>query len=295
VRAPNRRSLTPEERDERRARQRELLADASRQLLTSDGWKRWLRARATLHSYSLHNTLLIAQECHRRGFVPTHVAGFKTWLKLGRCVRKGEKGIPILAPIRLRKPDADGEETTEEKVVFRTVSVFDVSQTNPLPGIEPAPLAPPRAPIAGDSHGHLLPRLERLCGELGYGVAYRPLDGADGLCDHRERAISVNAALSRNGQVAVLIHELAHAHVGPGAALASDVEEVVVEAVAYLGCAAAGLDTACDSVPYIVSHGDEDAIATLTDTAELIDTLARRIESALELESEPGRGSQLAA
>jgi hypothetical protein len=29
----------------------------------------------------------------------THVAGFHTWHKLGRFVKKGEKGILILAPI----------------------------------------------------------------------------------------------------------------------------------------------------------------------------------------------------
>lgn len=279
----NRRSLRPNERDERRVRQRELLAEASRQLLSSHGWKRWLRARATLHPYSFHNTLLIAQECHRRGFAPSHVAGFKTWLKLGRCVRKGEKGIPIHVPIRVKKRDDDADETTDVKVFFRTANVFDVSQTDPLPGVDPAPLTPPRAPVDGDSHADLLSPLERLADDLGYTVAYRARQGADGLCDHRHRAISVSDTLSSNGQVAVLIHELAHALVGRGTGMASDVEEVVVEAVAFLCCTAAGLDTSCDSVPYIVSHGDEETIATLTDAAQLIDTLARRIEKAMEL------------
>ena len=202
------------ERDERRRRDRERLAEATRALLSSEGWRAWLRARATLHSYSLHNTLLIAHEAGRRGFTPTHVAGFKAWLRLGRCVRKGERGIPILAPVRVKQRDEDGDETGETRLFFRPVHVFDVSQTEPLPGIEPAPLAPPRAPVEGDSHAGLLAPLEALARELGYRVAYRELQHLDGLCDHRKRRIEVADRLAANARVAVLVHELAHALVG---------------------------------------------------------------------------------
>jgi antirestriction protein ArdC len=280
------RKLTPAEREARRRRDRERLAEATRELLSSDGWARWLRARATLHSYSLHNTLLIAQECHRRGFMPTYVAGFKTWLKLGRCVRKGERGISILAPLRVRDRDEDAEEDGKQRLLFRAVHVFDVSQTEPLPGVEPTPLGPPRAPVEGDSHAHLLVPLELLAGELGYTVVYREIGAADGLCEFGRRRISVGESLAPNAKVATLIHELAHALVGQRSGLARVVEEVVVEAVAYIGCASAGLDTGCDSVPYIAAHGDEEALATLTDAAELIDALARRIEQALSAEDQ---------
>ena len=116
---------TAAEREERRRRDRGRLAEATRALLGSEGWKAWLRARATLHGYSLRNTLLIAQEGRRRGFTPRHVAGFKAWLKLGRCVRKGERGIAILAPVRVKQRDVDGEETGESRVFFRTAWVFD--------------------------------------------------------------------------------------------------------------------------------------------------------------------------
>lgn len=60
----------------------------------------------------------------------------------------------------------------------------------------------------------------------------------------------------------------------------------VIVAIAYLGCAVAGLDTSCDSVPYIASYGDEQAIETLSGAAELIDELARRIERALLIDDE---------
>ena len=227
------RKLSQAEREERRRCDRERLADATRALLSSEGWRAWLRARATLHSYSLHNTLLIAQEAGRRGFVPTHVAGFKAWLRLGRCVRKGERGIPILSPVRVKDRDDDGEETGDARLFFRTVHVWDVSQTEPLPGREPAPLVPPRAPVEGDSHGSLLGPLEALAGELGYEVAYLELGRLDGLCDYRKRRIQVADRLAPNARVSVLVHELAHALVGHKTGLAKQQEELAVEAVVF--------------------------------------------------------------
>jgi hypothetical protein len=83
------RKLTEAERDERRRRDRERLAEATRALFSADGWRAWLRARAVFHDYSLRNTLLIAQEGRRRGFTPTHVAGFKAWLKFGALGAQG--------------------------------------------------------------------------------------------------------------------------------------------------------------------------------------------------------------
>jgi N-terminal domain of anti-restriction factor ArdC len=119
------RKLSEAERDGRRRRDRERLAEAIRALLSADGWRAWLRARAAFHDYSLRNTLLIAQEGRRRGFTPTQVAGFKAWLKLGRSVRKGERGIAILAPVRVKERDNEGEATGESRVWFRTAYVFD--------------------------------------------------------------------------------------------------------------------------------------------------------------------------
>jgi len=287
--ARTKRRLSEAERDERRRRDRERLADATRALLSSEGWRAWLRARAVFHSYSLRNTLLIAQEGRRRGFTPTHVAGFKAWLKLGRSVRKGERGIAILAPVRVKERDAEGEETGEGRVFFRTAYVWDVSQTAPLPGVEPAPLDPPRAPVEGDSHAGLLGPLERLAGEVGYTVAYRELERVDGLCDHRARRITVADRLAPNGRVAVLVHELAHALVGREAGLAKELEELVVEAVAYVVCAGAGLDTRADSVPYIAGWAGDDALEQLQKAAELIDGLARRIEQAIAPVEAPDR------
>src|SRR4051794_3990911 len=96
----NPKPLTEAERDARRKADRERIEQAARDLLTSDGWQRWIRVRSTngLSKYSLNNQLLISIEAYRRGFTPTYVAGFRAWLDLNRVCREGE-GIRILAPV----------------------------------------------------------------------------------------------------------------------------------------------------------------------------------------------------
>ena len=65
----------------------------------SERLKQYLAAIARFHRYSWHNILLIASQKS----TATYVAGFHTWHKLGRFVKKGEKGILILAPIIKRQ------------------------------------------------------------------------------------------------------------------------------------------------------------------------------------------------
>lgn len=122
-----RRRLSDAEKDARRRADRERLEHAARELLTGDGWKRWIRLRATngLARYSLRNEWLIALECHRREITPTYIAGFRAFLQLNRCVRKGERAIRILAPVAVKDRDEHGEETGTRRIVFRTVPLFD--------------------------------------------------------------------------------------------------------------------------------------------------------------------------
>ena len=284
--------MTEAEHQERRREDRERLAQALAELHSSAGWQRWLRARAVFHSYSLNNTLLIACQCWQRGIEPTHIAGFRAWLKLGRCVRKGETGLRVWAPmsVNVRGEDANGHETDERRTIFRVVRVFDVSQTDPLPDAEPAPLEPPDEPITGDSHAHLIPSLEQLASELDYTVEAvdelpdRP--GALGTCNRKTRTIRVLSTPPANQRVRVRIHELCHALVGdirPRPTLSYDEEEVVVEAATYVACSSAGLATDVGSVPYIAGWADDDTDTTeqLGKVATLIDSLAKRIEEAI--------------
>src|SRR5271155_5981453 len=171
------RKLTEAERAERREADRDRLEQAARALLSSDGWQRWVRVRSTngLSRYSFHNQLLIAMQCPDASYV----AGFRAFLQLNRCVRKGERAIRILAPMRVRTRNnstgrgggEDGEQP--RRTVFRAVPVFDVSQTEGLPGTEPVSLDSPSQPIQGDTHAHLLTPLQRLAGEVGYSVNRR--------------------------------------------------------------------------------------------------------------------------
>ena len=122
-----RRRLTDDERAQRRAQDRERLEQAARDLLTSDGWQRWIRVRATngLSRYSVTNLCLISAACYARGITPTYVAGFRAFLDLDRVVRKGEKAIRILAPVTVKDRDHHGDATGEKRVFFRTVNVWD--------------------------------------------------------------------------------------------------------------------------------------------------------------------------
>ena len=284
----NRRLLSEAERDARRHADRARIEQAARALLTTDGWQRWIRVRATngLSRYSLRNQWLIAIECHARGITPTYVAGFRAFLALNRCVRKGEKAIRILAPLAVKQRDDTGGETGEKRVFFRAVPVFDVAMTEPLPGMEPVPLAPPAEPIVGDSHRHLIAPLQALGRELGYGVEIRelPAEGPGGWCDPTHRQIVV-ASGPANRQVRTLVHELAHA-LGLGyGQYGREKAEVLVDCVTYVVCSSVGLDVGGESIPYIAGWGEDGALDAIREYAETIDAVARRIEAALNADS----------
>jgi hypothetical protein len=205
------RKLTDAERAVRRQADRDRLEHAARALLSSDGWQRWVKVRSTngLARYSFGNQLLIAMQRPDA----TYVAGFRAFLELNRCVRQGERAIRILAPMTLGNKDERADEAKvaalrdePRRTVFRAVPVFDVSQTDLLPGTQPVPLVPPQQPVEGDTHAHLLAPLQRLAAELGYSVSPRPLEGsADGWCDNTKREIVLNGKLAANAQVRVLV------------------------------------------------------------------------------------------
>lgn len=287
----------------RRTAERERVEEACRALLSSDGWRRWVLARSAFHSYSINNQLLIAFQAPNA----TRVAGFHTWRKLGRQVRKGEKSIRILAPLLIREsdPNANGAPTRptspvgarQERVAtqligYRTVGVFDLSQTDPIPGADALPLEPPSAPISGNSHAHLRPALVKHAASLGYTVSYEATDGCDGYCDRANRRIAVAASLPPNAQVRILIHECCHAHGADYKTYDRAACEVIVDCATHIACATIGLDVSGETIPYIAGWGEaDDALAAVTRFASVIDGLAGSIEAALANAKGNVRGS----
>ncbi len=286
----NRKPLTQAERDGRRQADRERIEQAARALLTSDGWQRWIKVRASngLSRYSLNNQCILSAACHARGIAPTYVAGFRAFLSLNRYVRKGETAIHILAPVAVKQRDEHGAETGDKTVFFRTVPVFDVSMTDVLPGKEPVPLAPPSQPITGDSHLHLIVPLTQHAAQLGYTVDVRDLpdDGPGGWCDPRRHEIVV-AAGPANRQVRTLVHEIAHAHGLGYIDYGRERCEVLVDSVTCCVLGSVGLDVGGESIPYVAGWGEDGALDAIREYAQTIDTIARRIEDALEPRPEP--------
>lgn len=235
------------------------------------------------HAYSAGNCMLLATQCHQRGIVPTRVAGFRTWIKLGRVVRKGETALRILAPVPLKQRDEQtGEESEQPRILFRTAFVFDVSQTDVLEGAEPVALEPPRQPLTGDSHAHLLAPLREFAQSLGYSVSFQTVQGsAGGWCDPKTKRIVVDAGVPANAQLRTLIHECAHA-LGIGYDRYSRAQaEVMVDTITLVAAAGVGLAVDGETVPYVSGWGEEGALEAVTEFAEAIDQIARQIEDVL--------------
>ncbi|MDA0163129.1 ArdC family protein [Solirubrobacter ginsenosidimutans] len=125
-----RRRLTEAERTEQRARDRELTVRAVEQLRSSAGWQRWLqvRGRTGLRRYSVRNQLLIALQDPNA----SRVAGFRAWLTLGYCVRKGEHArVRVWArcePSRKKVQawrDAGAIPSEKPRAFYRLEAVFD--------------------------------------------------------------------------------------------------------------------------------------------------------------------------
>ena len=115
----------------------------------SEGLTAYLTAMGRFHNYSFGNILEIA----RQKPDATRVAGLYAWNQLGRKVKKGERGIRILAPIVgiRRKKDSEAEKDirTQNQAVlvgFRSAYVFDVTQTEGKELPELSPSASPAAP-----------------------------------------------------------------------------------------------------------------------------------------------------
>jgi antirestriction protein ArdC len=237
----------------------------------------YLAAITHFHKYSLHNVMLIVVQKP----AATHVAGFHARHKLGRHVRKSEKGITIFAPIPRREKASENptRENVEAIVLgYRTCAVFDVSQTEgkPLPSI---------ATVQGDAchYGErLAPYTLSLGIRLEYSTAIAPARGVS-----EGGKITVLPDLSSAEHAAVLAHELAHEilhHQPRRATTTKAVRETEAEAVAHVVSQAIGLDTGAASADYIQLHRGDAKL--LLESLNFIRLAAGRIlEGILEVQN----------
>ncbi|HMO84760.1 MAG TPA: ArdC-like ssDNA-binding domain-containing protein [Lacipirellulaceae bacterium] len=217
---------------------------------------KFLATLATFHNYSFSNVMLI---CLQRPDA-THVAGFNAWKKLGRYVKKGEKGIGIIAPMVFGKaPDAAAEDEAP-RIRFKVVRVFDVAQTDGEPLAE-------FASIRGDPGEHLA-RLRDLVRQRQITLEYDDIaGGAQGVS--RGGSITIRPDLAPAEDFAVLVHELAHEllHRKDRRAAATKTQrETEAEAVAFVVSKAVGLDCGSHASDYIqLYQGDAKLLSASLD------------------------------
>ena len=232
----------------------------------SDVLKAYLAAMGRFWRYSLRNAMLIAAQ--RPG--AQQVAGFHTWKKLGRYVRKGERGIAILAPmirggtgrcrnrLPMKKDEAPSSPDSDlDKVFgFRAAYVFDVSQTDGKP-------LPEFASVGGDPRGYT-ERLKAFIAEQGIKLEYSeriaPAQGASS-----DGRITLLPDLLPAEEFSVLVHELAHCVLHGKAEQGQSsktTRETEAEAIAYAVCQSIGLEVSSSSSDYIqLWDGDRKTLA----------------------------------
>jgi hypothetical protein len=243
----------------------------------------YLRAMGRFHRYSFNNVMLIISQ--RPG--ATQVAGFHTWRKLGRAVKKGEKGIAIFAPMKIKpraRADTGGEEDKDRppQLRFRVVHVFDLEQTEGDPLPEPTR-------VSGDPRGALSALEAAIVGE---GVDLEDVDdlgGAEG-CS-KGGTIQILRGLEPAARFSVLVHEWAHEilhHKDGETRPPKTVRETEAEAVAFVVSQAVGLETSTASSDYIrIYSGDKE---TLAQSLDRIQQAACRIIDAVTEEGGAARG-----
>ena len=245
----------------------------------SDAFTAYLDAMSRFHRYSLGNVLDIA----RQRPDATRVAGFWKWKELGRSVKKGEKGIRILAPIigiwrkKEEEVQARKDPAANNRAVlvgFRSAYVFDVSQTE---GAE----LPELRDISGDvgeNRDRLIAFIERQGIELVFNERIAPALGMS-----YGGRIAILPGQSKAEEFSTLVHELAHEMLHKAerrTATAKTVRETEAEAIAFVIGKAVGLETGTKSADYIqLYHGNASFLA---ESLEAIQQTSAVILAALE-------------
>ncbi|WP_069164579.1 ArdC-like ssDNA-binding domain-containing protein [Nocardia altamirensis] len=297
-----RRPLTPAEIERKEATYAERaetlhaeLTSKVSQLVASDQWKAFLNFTASFHHYSLNNTLLILAQCPNA----TQVAGYDAWRKLGRKVNQ-RCSIRIYGrPFRtVKDKDAKTGEETKRRVACRPpiLSVWDISQTEPIPGVaQPGELA---RRLSGEDHANIYDRAASVLTARGWDVSRQEIPGEKNgytTLTGPQRVV-VDSGLSPAQTAKTVIHELAHVvlHAEPFRAaedagaevppLHRGIWETEAESVAYVVAAMLGLDASDYSVGYVAGWADGNT-ELVAQTATRVHAAAVEIAKALDIDA----------
>lgn len=256
----------------------ERLEAGVKEIFESGRFGEYLEFMGRFHEYSAGNCLLIMLQRPDASLV----AGYRAWqTKFKRNVKKGEKGIQILAPRvhKVKKAVEDPDGSIEEKEItyttFVSTTVFDISQTE---GEELPTLA---KKIQGS-----VEEFEELKSKL-IALAPVPVDfieiqgSANGYYNIAEKKIAVQTGMSEVQTIKTMIHEISHSmlHGDAGEEEKADrrTKEVQAESVAFTVCSALGLDTSDYSFGYVAGWSSGKDVRELSASMEVIRRTAQLI------------------
>lgn len=255
----------------------------------SENFQTVLKTFSKFHSYSLNNCLLIAMQAPGSSYL----AGYVDWQrKFGRHVRKGEKGIRILAPCKykvevedpagLNEGDPAGRKTIE-KVGFKIAYVWDISQTEgpDLPSLDIHELT-------GDVRDYRR-FYNALVSISPVPISFEDIEGgAKGYYNDAEKKIAIKTGMSEMQTIKTLIHEISHASYHSKEARDKTVPldrrhmETEAEAIASVVLSAYSMDSSSYSYPYLASYSSGKDVKELKDSLERIRSAADEIITGID-------------
>ena len=271
------------QKPQQRQTAKEIIADNVKILIEqleaghSDALTAYLDAMSRFHNYSFGNILEIA----RPRPTATRVAGLYSWNQLGRNVKRGEKGIRILAPIVgvKRKKDKEAEKDITKQnirvlVGFRNAYVFDVEQTE---GAELPIMREMSGPV-GENRDRLVSFIKTQGIELAFTEKIAPALGMS-----YGGRIAILPGQSEAEEFSTLVHELAHEMLHKAERRTTTtkvVRETEAEAIAFVIGKAVGLEPGTASADYIhLYHGNASLLA---ESLEVIQQTSGVILAALQ-------------
>ena len=296
-------NLTAEKPAEKLKEITDRLEQGITELFDSERYKEYLRVMSKFHNYSFNNTLLIAMQKPDASLI----AGFTAWKnQFQRNVKKGEKGIKIIAPSpfkikqemekidpQTQKPviGKDGKPVTEEKEItipaYKVVSVFDVSQTE---GKELPDIAVDALTGDVEQYSDFFAALEKTSPVP---IGFEKIEGgAHGYYHLEDKRIALDEGMSELQTLKTAIHEIAHAKLhdidlnAPKDEQQPRVDrrtrEVEAESVAYTVCQHYGLDTSDYSFGYVAGWSSGRELAELKSSLETIRSAAADIINSID-------------